>query len=96
MFRKHHFRVDKQIWIIGKNICHDNQTLSECGVKTTGSTVYLYMKSETPLTKETTNKNFMCDKGVETDEDITNFIRDVQQEAIQDDLANRLGFIQGK
>ena len=41
---KHNFPIEVQRWIIGKRLIENNQLkLSQCGVKTPGHTLYLYL-----------------------------------------------------
>ena len=72
--------MDVQIWIINKSIANDNQTLSKCGIKTTGTTVYLYLKSiDDPSVKLIKPK---YDKEVQTDENITMFMSTIYNQAM--------------
>ena len=43
MLRQHGFPPEVQKWIIGRRIPKDNETLSRCGVKTTGESIHLYL-----------------------------------------------------
>ena len=43
---KYKFPVEIQRWIISKRIARPNESLSDCGIRTSGHTVYLYLISD--------------------------------------------------
>jgi RanBP-type and C3HC4-type zinc finger-containing protein 1 len=43
---KYNFPVGIQRWIIGKRCAKPNESLSDCGIRTNGHTVYLYLTSD--------------------------------------------------
>ena len=66
VFRKYQFPMDIQLWIIGSCVGKDEDTLAQCGVKATGTTVFLYLKS-------TDKPEPIVDADAQTDDTITRF-----------------------
>ena len=53
---KYNFPAEIQRWIIGKRIPKSNETLSDCGIKESGHTLFLYLTSpkEEPVAEQPT------------------------------------------
>ncbi len=46
MQAKYKFPIEIQRWIIGKRFAKLNESLSDCGIRTSGHTIYLYLISD--------------------------------------------------
>jgi hypothetical protein len=56
MFDRFGYSPDEQQWIIGKILAEDSDKLSDCGVRTSGSIIFLYL--QTPTTSEAVVGNY--------------------------------------
>ena len=65
------------MWIIGKHLAKDEQTLADCGIKATGTLIYLYLKSPEHVgVKEYGDTR--RDQEVQTEEEETNFLQSME------------------
>lgn len=70
MFQKYQFPMEKQIWIIGKSFGKDELTLAQCGVKATGTTIFLYLRSDQKTGRKPVKYQ---EEMIQTEESITMF-----------------------
>ena len=90
MLQKHDFPVAVQRWIINQRLVKDNETLSRCGVNTTGSVIYLYLKSiveEVEANSKSTQTDFLPGVNVNQMNNITTYQQHI--------VAPTNGYIQG-